>query len=192
MRRTSLLFLAALFALLPGVAKAQVQIFGGYSYVRPTVNVQTTVPCPGPTCPVTTTSTHFNLNGWEAAGSFNPIPVFGFTADFAGNYGTVQGSTLHMQTYLFGPQVHLPGSVSPFVHALGGIAHETIAGSSNSVPVVLPYSANSFAAAVGGGIDIKVVPFVSLRVIQIDDVITRFGSATQHQPRASAGIVIHF
>ncbi|MGB6357670.1 MAG: hypothetical protein WBF30_02730, partial [Candidatus Acidiferrales bacterium] len=67
-------------------------------------------------------------------------------------------------------------------------AHESV-GSNGSA---LPFTDNALAAAVGGGIDVKVVPFVSLRVIQLDYLVTRFGSTTQNQPRASAGIVVHF
>jgi hypothetical protein len=175
-------------------AHAQVQVFGGYSYLHlGSVSAQTTLDCPGVGCPITTTTTiHLNLNGWEASASFNPVPVFGFTADFAGNYGTLDASTVHMQTYLFGPQVHFPGPISPFAHVLFGDAHEAIGNGSSGATEVTGSSANAFAIAAGGGLDIKLVPFVSLRVIQIDDLITRFGSATQHQPRASAGLVIHF
>jgi hypothetical protein len=189
MRKTLLAFTVVILGLVfAGPAQAQVQLFGGYSYLRPSVTTQPSV-CPLgelPPCPAETT--HLNLNGWDASASFDPMPVFGFTADFGGNYGTFQGSTIHVQTYMFGPQVRFPGPISPFTHVLFGGAHETI-GASGSVSAS---SANAFAAAAGGGLDIKLVPFVSLRVIQIDEVITRFGSTTQHQPRASAGFVIHF
>lgn len=183
--RKALLVLTIIFSglLFASTTHAQVQIFGGYSYLRPSVAV---CPVGAPTpCSITT---HPNLNGWEASGTYNPFHVLGFTADFGGNYGTVAGSTIHVQTYLFGPQVHFPGPVSPFAHVLVGAAHESV-GSNGSA---LPFTDNALAAAVGGGIDVKVVPFVSLRVIQLDYLITRFGSTTQNQPRASAGIVVHF
>jgi hypothetical protein len=190
MRKSLLpLLIVVLGLLFTGRAQAQVQISGGYSYLRPAVNSQTIFFCPGVGCPQTsTTTTHLNLNGWEASASFNPFPVFGFTADFAGNYGTFEGSTVHVQTYMFGPQVRFPGPISPFAHVLFGGAHESLGASDTFAPG----SANAFAMAAGGGLDIKLIPFVSLRVIQIDDLITRFGSGTQHQPRASAGLVIHF
>ena len=100
--RRSLLVLAALFSslLVAGTAHAQVQIFGGYSYLRPSVTVQPFAECPmgSPSpCPSPST-THPNLNGWEASGTYNPFHVLGFTADFDGNFGTVLGSTLHVQT----------------------------------------------------------------------------------------------
>ncbi|HKF52503.1 MAG TPA: hypothetical protein VKB26_09340 [Candidatus Acidoferrales bacterium] len=192
MRKSLLIFAALCLTFLSaGTAHAQVEIFGGYSYLRPTVNVQSSiaVTCPiGPPCVPGTSQTHPNLNGWEAAGTFNAFKLLGVTADFSGNYGTVQGSPLHVNTYLFGPQLHFPGPISPFIHALVGGAHETLGASG----LTSASAENTFATALGGGIDIKTVPFVSLRLIQIDDLVTRFGSATQHQPRASAGIVIHF
>lgn len=193
MRKASLAFITVLSSLFfARAAHAQVQIFGGYSYLRPSATLVTGIACPTTlppsSCVTMAESTHLNLNGWEASASFNPLPVFGFTADFAGNYGTLEGSTVHVQTYMFGPQVHFPGPIAPFAHAVFGGAHETI-GASESLAAS---SANAFAAAVGGGIDVKLAPFVSLRLVQVDEVITRFGSATQHQPRASAGLVIHF
>jgi hypothetical protein len=44
----------------------------------------------------------------------------------------------------------------------------------------------------GGGIDIKALPFVAIRVVQVDYVLTRFDGQTQNQPRVSAGVVFHF
>lgn len=168
------------------------QVFGGYSYLRPTVAVEAAILCPVGAfpCPVTRTDTHPNLKGWELSGTYNAYKWFGVTADFSGHYGTVQGSSVHYQTYLFGPQIHLPGPVSPFAHVLLGGAHETV-GANGTIPVI-PVSASVFAVAVGAGIDIKVAPFVPFRAIQLDYLMTRFGSSTQNQPRASAGVVFHF
>lgn len=194
MRKSLLIFTGLCLSLLfAGAAHAQVQIFGGYSYVRPTINIQQpAITCvAGSTCPPTSATTHVNLNGWEVSGTYNMFKVLGLTADFGGNYGRVQGSPLHVNTYLFGPQIHFPGPISPFAHVLIGEAHERIE-SSSSPNAIIPGSANAFATAVGGGIDVKTVPFISLRLIQIDYLVTHFGSRTQNQPRASAGIVIHF
>jgi len=40
--------------------------------------------------------------------------------------------------------------------------------------------------------DVKVAPFVSVRLIQVDYLRTQLHGATQNQPRVSAGIVLHF
>jgi hypothetical protein len=44
----------------------------------------------------------------------------------------------------------------------------------------------------GGGVDIKAAPFVSVRPIQVDYLMARFASNTQNQLRVSAGLVLHF
>lgn len=155
--------------ILAGPAHAQVEIFGGYSYLRPSINFA------GSTA-------HPNLNGWEVTGVYNAYHWVGIAADFSGHYGTVDGVNTHINTYLFGPQIRLRTRVSPFAHALFGVAHENLGGSSD----------NAFAAAVGAGIDVGIAPFVSFRPIQLDYLVTRFGSGTQSQPRASAGLVLHF
>ena len=190
MRKLALLLAAAsLFGFFPRQAQAQFQIFGGYSYARPSVTGSQFVVCPVGVlpCPPTSFTAHPNLNGWELSGAFNHHWI-GVVADFGGNYGSIQGASTHLETYLFGPQVRLPGPVSPFAHVLLGGAHESI----GSNLTVVPSSSNAFAAAVGAGIDIKVAPFLSLRAIQLDYLVTRFGSSTQNQPRASAGLVLHF
>jgi len=179
-----------------GAAHAQdtIQIFGGYSYLRPAVSLPISEVCGLPPCPppiTTTLNTHPNLNGWELSGTWNFHDWLGATADFSGHYGSDQGSSVHYQTYLFGPQVHLPGPVSPFAHVLIGAAHESI-GASSSIGAVIPASGNAFAVAAGAGIDIHAAPFLSVRPIQIDYLVTRFGSSTQNQPRVSAGLVLHF
>jgi hypothetical protein len=177
-----------------GVTQAQdtVQIFGGYSYLRPTVSLGTFSVCPIgilPPCPIVTLDTHPNLNGWEVAGTYNAYHWLGATADFSGDYGTDHGSSVHYQTYLFGPQVHLPGPVSPFAHVLIGVAHESIA---TGADIALPVSESAFAVAAGAGIDLQLAPFLSVRPIQLDYLVTRFASSTQNQVRASLGIVVHF
>jgi hypothetical protein len=192
MRKLLLLFAVAFLAgIFPARAQAQIQLFGGYSYARPSITVAGPQICPVgilPPCPPAISTDHPNLNGWELSGAFNFRHWLGAVADFGGNYGTVQGASTHFNTYLFGPQVRLPGPVSPFAHVLIGGAHESI-GSNGSV---IPASASAFAAAVGAGIDVSVAPFLSLRAIQLDYLVTRFGSSTQSQPRASIGLVLHF
>lgn len=166
--------------LLPGMAHAQtVQIFGGYSYLRPGV-------MPG-------FATHPNLSGWEAAGTYNPLKWLGVTGDFSGNYGTLNGVGIHLQNYLFGPQVRMPGRIAPFAHVLIGESRGDVLGTSAS--------STAFALQFGGGIDISEVPAeatsfhapsLSFRPIQIDELVTQFGSATQHSLRVSIGLVLNF
>jgi hypothetical protein len=96
-----------------------------------------------------------------------------------------------LKTYLFGPQLRFPGPVSPFAHFLFGGAHESINPGTTPVFTSGP-TQSAFATALGVGIDIKVLPFLSVRPIQIDYLLTHFNSTTQNQPRASAGLVLRF
>jgi len=86
------------------------------------------------------------------------------------------------------------------LHALFGLAKE----SQDAIPIVCIQvtpvcpgrfslgSDTSFATAVGAGFDIKLAPFVKLRLFQVDYVRTQLHGATQNQARASAGFVFYF
>jgi len=182
--------------LVPARAPAQdfAEVFGGYSFVRASAPVSSTIFCPvgaGP-CLAPVSTFHPNLNGWELAGTIKPGTWFGITADFSGHYGSVGTSSVHVQTFLFGPKLSFPGPVSPFAHVLVGGARETIGAGDTSAGVTLPTSGVAPAVAAGVGIDIKLAPFIALRPIQFDYLLTRFNSSTQSQPRVSAGIVFRF
>ena len=88
----------------------KVELFGGYSYLR-------------------TTSPSFNLNGWELSGQYKVTDWLGGVADFDGHYGSPNGFSSSLHTFLFGPQVSWPARVSPFAHALLGGAHISSAAS---------------------------------------------------------------
>jgi hypothetical protein len=174
------LFAAFLFA---APARAQkIALFGGYSYVRAPITFASNILCPVPGCPPTFNTQHLNLNGWEASGAVKLLGPLALAADFSDTSGSTLGVNTHLKTYLFGPQIRFPGPVSPFAHFLVGGAHESIGGATQ----------NAFATALGVGIDIKLLPFISFRPIQFDYLLTRFNSDTQNQPRVSAGLVVHF
>ncbi len=189
-------FLAACLAA-PARAQDKIELFGGYSYFRASVRVGQLgtlglgIPCP-PNCgtpPVVTE--HPNLSGWELAGQLKLLPFLGAVADFSGHYGTLDGAATRVHTFLFGPQLSFPARVSPFAHALFGIAKESQDTTSGSSFFSLGPD-TSFATAVGVGIDVKFIPFLSFRLIQIDYLRTHWHGAGQNQPRASAGLVLHF
>lgn len=187
----------------PCKAQDKVEVFGGYSYFRASIREGQFTPCPiciPPGTATTLATQRANLNGWEFSGQYKVLPFLGAVADFNGTYGTLHGAGTREHTYLFGPQVSLPTKVSPFAHALFGVAKESQDTISNVCPVTVPTcsgftslgSDTSYAAAVGAGIDVNLVPFVKLRLFQIDYVRTHLHGAGQNQPRASAGIVFHF
>lgn len=183
-------------------AQGKIEVFGGYSYLRPAFGQTETYVCMLPICPAlssapTTITTHPNLNGWGFSGAYMLFPWLGAKADFSGQYGTALDSTsANMHTFLFGPELRWPAHVSPFAHMLFGGAHAasgagTIANNPtyNTIPGT---SESAFAAAIGAGIDAKIKSALWVRLIQVDDLVTRFNAGTQNQPRLSAGVVVRF
>jgi hypothetical protein len=98
----------------------------------------------------------------------------------------------HAHSYVFvRPQISLPAKVSPFAQVLVGVAEES-AGRARNAAFFSLGSDNSLATAVGVGIDVKSIPLLSVRLIQIDYLRTQLHGATQNQPCISAGVVFHF
>jgi hypothetical protein len=215
MPKVVILLAALLFSTLPGglaYSQNKVVVFAGYSYVRSPVTVEEDISsrCTEPVCPANLVlqppitqfvTPRLSLNGWEVSGTYRFLPWLGATADFGGYSGAaVRPSNAHQHTYLFGPEISLPRRVAPFAHLLVGAAHESV----SAVPVValpLPVgevesipgrTSSSFSMALGGGIDLKLSSHFWLRPVQVDYLLTRFGSATQNQPRISTGLVFEF
>ena len=184
-------------------------IFGGYSYLRPPVRAEELFICTSTVCPNSALPPDYvlapnyvtnrrNLNGFEVSGAYHILPFLRLTADFSSHYGSTinnSSSNAHQQFFLFGPEVSLPTWVSPFAHVLIGGSHQSI--SSGTLTSALPYNtvaANShtgFSTAIGGGLDLKLIPHVYVRAIQIDYAVTRLNGNTQNDPRISAGLVLH-
>jgi len=164
MRKLSLML--GLLLILPLAAHAQgTTIFGGYSYVR-----------------LDTSPTKLNSHGWNASLTENMFKIIGATADFGQTYVTISGVKTKQTTYMFGPELHFPARISPFVHALFGAARISGGGASNT----------AFASAEGGGIDLHAGHFLGLRLIQADYLNTHFASTRQNDLRLSAGILLRF
>jgi hypothetical protein len=171
------IFLAA------GMAQAQIptsgNIFVGYSFSQaeasPTVN----------------------LNGWEASLEGKFLPWVGIVGDFGATYGTSMvtfpcppnvfqcgtiNSDVKRYTYLFGPRVSVPvGRFTAFAQFLVGAAHINDFGSTD----------NSFATAIGGGIDYRLIHGLAVR-LQGDEIHTNFFDTGENHFRFSAGIDIRF
>jgi hypothetical protein len=172
-------------------AQDKVDLFAGYSYVRRSTEVRPiapAIPCPPNCTPPGLRTQGSNLNSWGASGVYKFNRVFGLAGDLGGQYGALNGSSVHLYSYLVGPQLSLPARVSPFVHGLVGGAHESVGGSSS----FFPGSDSGFAFAIGGGIDVKATRFISMRLIQVDFLQTHLYGHVQNQPRISAGLVFHF
>jgi|SRR5271163_1447287 len=185
-RKIGFVFFALL--LCAGLAGAQVptsgNVFVGYSYYNTDLS----------------SIDRANTNGWEASLEGKIFPFLGLVADFDSHYGSQNFPTLCASgggasgcttnasvtehNYLFGPRVSVSvGKFRPFAEALFGGAHVN---ANNGVG-----SDNSFATALGGGLDYKIIRPVAWR-IQGDYVQTRFFGTTQDNVRLSTGIVVRF
>jgi Outer membrane protein beta-barrel domain len=165
MTRRLVFWLAAFFlASLTGQAQDKVELFGGYSYEH------------------YNGSPSANLNGWELSGQYKFARWLGGVADVDAHYGSPSGVNTRAVHYLFGPQISFPARVSPFFHVLIGGAHIRGVGGTNT----------SFGTAVGAGIDSRIAPFLSWRVIQFDYLGTRLFHVTQNDLRISTGLVVRF
>jgi hypothetical protein len=150
------------------------EIFGGYSYIK--VNEGGT-------------GTSYDLQrGWAAALSPNLNHWFGLTADFSGHYETVGGAATKIHLFTFGPRFSIRRSerFTPYLHVLAGGTH------SGSSFGAIESSNTGFAGIGGGGFDVHVGERFSVRMGQLDYVVTRFSGRYQHNFRYSAGVVLRF
>lgn len=138
-----------------------------------------------------------SLNNWEASLEGKFRPWLGAVADFGAGYGTdnhpftvdtcvnscpFQGNSVRRYTYLFGPRVSIAaGRFTPFAHFLLGGAHESVRGAPD----------NSFATAVGGGLDYRLIHGLGWR-LQLDNLHTNFFSVGANQLRYSTGMSLRF
>jgi len=143
------------------------EIFGGYQYTRMSGS---------------------NFNGWTGAFTGNVNNWLGITGDISGAYKSDLGASLHMYNFLFGPTVTFSQTqkVKPFAHALFGMSH------AGAGFLGLSATDNSFAMALGGGVDVRINKSVAIRMIQADYFLTRFGGASQNNARISTGLVFRF
>jgi len=174
------------FLLFAGLASAQVptsgNVFFGYSYMNTDLN----------------TSSNYSANGWEATFEGKVFPFVGLVGDFDGHYGSQSASvciagviggcastngSFSEHNFLFGPRVSASvGKFRPFAEALFGGSH---------ISSDFSGSDTSFATALGGGLDYKIIRPVAVR-FQADYVQTRFFSTTQNNVRISTGLVLRF
>ena len=160
------------------------EVFLGYSYMRAN--------------PSSSGADGFNLNGGDGSISYYVKRWLGITADFGGYHVGQIGSTSvdsTLSTYLFGPRVRLPGTrhLRPFAQLLVGAAHAT-----GSTAFAGADTHNSFAMAVGGGVDVPMTHHLGLRLVQVDYLPTWFPETVggsrlvQQNLRVSTGLRLRF
>lgn len=136
----------------------------------------------------------FSLNGLGLSASLNVVSRVSAVAEVSGQFakeGPPLSSTLTLASYLGGARVALPhfdlGKVrlAPFAQALVGTSHAGggIAGAGDGT--------YSFAARIGGGLDVPVQKRIAARV-QVDYFSTEFANGANKQQNnvlVAAGIV---
>lgn len=157
------------------------------------------------------------FNGVEFSGVGNISRYVGIKGDFSANYKTYTVDTpgfapsqfkvkASLYNVLGGVQIKdnaRDGSrFRPFAHVLAGFANgrtkfdnSFTSGSFCQQAGIdcrdSSVSETGFAAAIGGGIDIKANDRFSIRAIQIDYNPTRLGGSTQNNVRFGFGVVLH-
>jgi peptidoglycan-associated lipoprotein len=143
----------------------------------------------------------FNLNGGSATFAWPVKPgsfalVGDLTVAHAGS-AAITGDTLTLSAFTAGAR-YLPrlgrSPLQPYGQALVGLAHS----SGTLVQAPNPGASNAgaaFAANLGGGLDLRVNPRFSVRLVEADYLVTTFDNgANNHQNnlRISAGVVVRF
>jgi hypothetical protein len=103
------------------------------------------------------------------------------TGAFTGNYGTLFNESMSLHDFYVGPQLSLPMRYSPFVHVLVGdmrLSLQTL-------------HKNAFSVEVGGGLDIRVNHYLSIRAIEADAVTGNI-QPSQSDGQICSGLVLHF
>jgi hypothetical protein len=197
MRKIALAFLPLLLFSLPSAAQGpNANVFFGYSFYNTDLS----------------SGNRSSADGWEASVEGKFSPFLGFVADVDSHYGSANfscsspavgiacpvgvpvglpggfpgGINLSYTEYnfLFGPRVSVSvRKFRPFAEALFGGAH---VGLSNDAG-----SHGSFATAMGGGLDYKIIRPIAWR-FQGDYVLARFFGTTQNNVRISTGLVLRF
>ncbi len=162
----------------------RIELGGNYSYTR------TNAPPGDCGC--------FGMNGGAGWFGYN----FGRSLMLVGEVGSQYASDINSTTgdlrltsFLVGLRRtwHRGHRISPFGQLLLGGAHAS--GALTPTPAGLAGSANAFAMAAGGGVDVKIMRHVALRLVQADYYLTRFdNSVNDHQNnlRIGAGLVFRF
>lgn len=184
MRKLAYLVALFLFASLPVVAQetSSKDVAVEYSFLRAN--------------PSTPGFPSFNSNGGSASFTYNPRRWYGFEGEFYGYHiGQIGSATVNTNlfTYMFGPQIHFRnfGRFAPFAEDLFGVAH------SGGGSLGVPGSRNSFAMAVGVGVDMPLRGHLSVRFGPVDYLLTQFsetgtGRMSQNNLRVSGGVRYRF
>src|SRR5271157_4184755 len=187
----------------------KIEVTGNYSYIHANPQNNNIIPT-------------FSLNGGGGSGAFYFSQYIGIVGEFEG-YGsythnfTINNSTYcptpctvsaqgNLFTYNVGPIFKYRTShFEPFGEVLFGGAHSNFYGNvykgcldSGCLAANKTPSNNAFDFIIGGGVDIPVSPKITIRPVEFDYMLTRFGNAftggnnNQSNLRYQAGIQFRF
>ena len=186
--------------LLSIIAQAQLptggNVFFGYSYSGGHAFTGNVTPTPFPT------AGGANMNGWEGSVEGKYLPWIGVVADLDWHYGGHEVTpgcvppactsrapfrlSASRHELLFGPRASVSiGKYTPFAEFLVGFAHQSDSGGGIS------NSDTSFATAIGGGLDYKLIKGLAWRVEGDSTHTSLFGTGRSNL-RISTGIVFRF
>jgi opacity protein-like surface antigen len=144
----------------------------------------------------------YTANGGSGFVEYNLNHVVGLVGDLGSNYiGNVKGISIDNTTftYLFGPRFNWRTSRYTFyAQTLVGGARFSNAYDPAAPSPVLGISENTFAAAIGGGVDYRLTDHLAIKPIQLEYVMTQLPSEyanvnqVQNNLRYSAGMVFRF
>jgi hypothetical protein len=211
MRRRQFVISVATLALATSAFAQRFEVFGDYTFLQynPTINGLNSRA----------------LHGGGGGAQVNFAKIFGLKADIQG-YGSTQTvvnvtspigtplgiipvgtykSNATMFSYLFGPVIRIPARhVRPFGELLFGGVNSNLYAQLNSAVIANGGQLNSsgstqhpFAMALGGGLDVVVNKHFSIRVGEVDWMLTRFtniwtNSNNQNNFRYTGGAVFTF
>ena len=207
--RKALLFFALICACAPA-ALAQdyhrFELFGGYSHARVDTGIGDSDPDLSDVI-----DEREGFHGFNVSATGNLNRYFGLKFDFSGHFKSKSFPFNNGRVDIDSSIYNVLGGVQikdnstetrfkPFAHALAGIAKarnevEFIDACPILAPLPCPVdftdSDTGFAAALGGGLDIRAGSRFDIRAIQIDYNPTKVFDNTQHNFRIGVGIVIH-
>jgi outer membrane immunogenic protein len=146
--------------------------------------------------------TSYNTEGGSGYVEYNLNRVVGLVADLGSNYiGNVNGFPINNTafTYLFGPRFNWRISrFTLYTQTLVGGERFSNGYDPASPAPALGTSENSFAAAIGGGVDVRLTDRIAIKPIQVEYLMTQLPSSfvnvnqVQNNLRYSAGVVLRF
>jgi opacity protein-like surface antigen len=182
MRSFSLALVAAMMLATPALSQlpytqgaSRVEVAGGFDYLHTT---RVELCC-------------FGMKGFSGTFAYNHnnnvAGVVDVRSASAGNIAGI-GENLRLTTVMVGPRLTLRGKrLSPYAQLLVGLGR----GSSN-YPV---NNGSAWAFSLGGGMDMRIKPHISWRVIEVTDLLTQIKNGSNNQQSSvqlSTGIVFGF